>query len=299
MDYDFIRAKTLMSPVKDNEWWFKYDYNINIYRGCSHGCIYCDSRSDCYGIENFDKIKVKENAIKLLQTEVAKKRKKGIVGFGSMSDPYNTIERELQMTRRALELLRDHGFGVCIFTKSDLILRDLDILKEINRHKPLLICITVTTVNDELCKIIEPNVASASARLRAIKELSEAGIFIGITMMPILPFVNDNIDDIELLIDKSCESGAKFIYPMFGVTLRDNQREHYYKKIDEYIPQLSYKYKSRYGNKYYCGIPKTNIVEKQFYLKCREKAILYDMKSIIDCYCKKKEDLYQISMFDN
>lgn len=298
MDYDLIRAKKIMSPVKDNGWWFKYDYNINIYRGCSHGCIYCDSRSECYGIDNFDKIQVKENAIELLQTEVAKKRKKGIVGFGSMSDPYNPIERELQMTRHALEILCDNGFGVCIFTKSDLILRDLDILKEINRFNSVLICITVTTADDKLCKIIEPNVMPSSARLRAVKVLSEAGIFVGITMMPILPFVNDNAESIEILIEKSYECGAQFIYPMFGVTMRANQREYFYNKIDEYFPHLSDKYKSRYGNNYYCAIPDTKIVEKQFSIRCREKAIPYDMKTIIEGYCQKKDIFRQINMLD-
>ena len=186
-----IKAKTILSKVKYGNEWYGIDYNMNLYRGCPHGCIYCDSRSNCYHIDNFDIPKLKENALLILEQELKSKKVKGVVGIGSMSDTYNPLEKENQITRQALKLISKYNFGVSIDTKSNLILRDIDLLKEINSKNNVIIKFTITTPNDELSKIIEPNVCISSKRLKAIKELSDNGIFAGIMMNPVLPFITD------------------------------------------------------------------------------------------------------------
>lgn len=295
MEFDFITAKTLISSVKNNEWWFKYDYNLNLYRGCSHGCIYCDSRSDCYGIEDFDRIKVKRNAVDLLKSELSRKRKKGIIGLGAMSDPYNPIEKELKLTRQTLELFDSYGYGAAIFTKSNLIVRDIDLLTAINKRNPLLCCITVTTGDEKLCTLIEPHAPSTQDRMRAVRQLSDAGIYVGIVMMPILPYLNDDKQNILAIINMAEESGAKFIYPMFGVTLRANQRMHYYRAIDKIVPNLSEKYITAYGEEYFCAIPDFKRIKEFFQGKCREKGIVCDIQKINDSYYYSKAIGEQLS----
>ena len=203
---EFIKAKTILSKVKYGNEWYGIDYNMNLYRGCSHGCIYCDSRSNCYHIENFDLVRGKENALYILEQELSKKREKGIIGIGSMSDTYNPLEKEYEQTRGALKLISKYGFGVSIDTKSDLILRDIDLLKEINSKNNVIIKFTITTPNDELSKIIEPNVCISSKRLQAIKILSDNGIFTGIMMNPMLPFITDKEEDIKKFIELEIDS---------------------------------------------------------------------------------------------
>ena len=180
---EFVKAKTILTKVKDGSEWYGVDYNMNLYRGCSHGCIYCDSRSDCYHIENFDIVKGKENMIQILENELSKKRLKGVVCIGAMSDTYNPMEIKYQQTRGVLQLISKYGFGVSIDTKSDLILRDIDLLKEINSKNNVIIKFTITTPDDNLSKRIEPNVCVSSKRLEAIKILNDNGIFTGIMMM--------------------------------------------------------------------------------------------------------------------
>ncbi|MDF2506016.1 radical SAM protein, partial [Clostridium sp.] len=234
---DFIPAKSIVTRTK-NEYWFGKDYNMNIYKGCCHGCIYCDSRSNCYGVDNFDTVRVKTNSIDIIRKELKGKIKKGVIGTGAMSDPYNPFEKQYKLTRQALELINTYGFGVAIDTKSTLITRDIDILKRINEHSPVIVKITITTCEDELCKIIEPNVALSSERFDAIKQLTDEGIYAGILLTPVLPFLEDNSDNIKGIIRLAHENGGKFIYSNLGVTLRQNQREWYYKKLDEYFPGL-------------------------------------------------------------
>ena len=235
---------------------------MNIYKGCCHGCIYCDSRSECYRIDNFDVVRAKKDALALINKELKSKKRTGVIGTGAMSDPYNPFEKEYSLTRGALELINIHGFGVSIATKSDLITRDIDILKKIKSHSPVLVKITITTCDDELCKKIEPNVGVASKRFSAIKELSDNGIFAGILLMPVLPFLEDNEDNISGIVNLAHENGAKFIYPAFGVTLRQNQRDWYYKKLDEKFPGIKQKYIQQFRNDYECQISKSKgIVE--------------------------------------
>lgn len=294
---EFIKAKTILSKVKYGNEWYGIDYNMNLYRGCSHGCIYCDSRSNCYHIENFDLVRGKENALYILEQELSKKRKKGIIGIGSMSDTYNPLEKEYEQTRGALKLISKYGFGVSIDTKSDLILRDIDLLKEINSKNNVIIKFTITTPNDELSKIIEPNVCISSKRLQAIKILSDNGIFTGIMMNPMLPFITDKEEDIRYLVKLAYENGAKFIHTYMGMTLRENQRDYYFYKLDQHFIGIKEKYIKYYGDKYNCIVPNYKRLYKVFTDECIKYGILYDMKDIIKAYKKEIKSNEQITLF--
>lgn len=293
---EFIPAKTILSGYATGNAWFGNNYTMNIYKGCCHGCIYCDSRSECYRVDNFDEVRAKENALALIAHELKSKRRTGVIGTGAMSDPYNPFEKESRLTRGALELINGHRFGVSIATKSDLITRDIAVLKSIKSHSPVLIKITITTANDILCKKIEPNVAEASKRFSAIRELSENGIFTGILLMPVLPFLVDNEDSIREIIRLAYENRAKFIYPLFGVTLRQNQREWYYKKLDEHFPGMKQRYINQFGNAYECRSPEARVLNQLFQEECDKFGILYNMKDIINGYKQGYGD-NQLSLF--
>ena len=293
----FIPAKTILSGYAEHNNWFGCNYNMNIYKGCSHDCIYCDSRSECYRVENFDEVRAKANALEIIARELRGKRRGGVIGTGAMSDPYNPQEREYRFTRGALELIdASRRFGISIATKSDLIVRDLDVLTAINRHSPVLVKLTVTTSDDELCEKIEPNVAKPSARFRALKKLAEQGIFAGILLMPVLPFIEDNADNIQAIVKAATENGAKFIYPAFGVTLRQNQLIWYYQKLDKKFPGLKQKYIEQFGNSYSCGSPRAKELWQLFKLECDRQGILYIMAEIIKGY-KKTVASEQLSLF--
>lgn len=294
---EFVKAKTILTKVKDGSEWYGVDYNMNLYRGCSHGCIYCDSRSDCYHIEKFDIVKGKEDMLHILENELSKKRVKGVVGIGAMSDTYNPMEIKYQQTRGALQLISKYGFGVSIDTKSDLILRDIDLLKEINSKKNVIIKFTITTPDDNLSKIIEPNVCVSSKRLEAIKKLSGNGIFAGIMMNPVIPFITDKEEDIKKLVKLANEYGAKFIHTYMGMTLRENQRVYYFEKLDEKFPRLKEKYIKNYGDKYNCLAPNYKHLYKVFTDECDKYGILYKMNDIIKAYKKENTNDEQISLF--
>jgi DNA repair photolyase len=293
---ELIPAKMILSKTKNGDLWFGIDYNMNLYKGCSHGCIYCDSRSNCYQIKDFDKVKIKENVIEILQKEIKSKRKKGVIGIGAMSDTYNPFEKKLQVTRKALALIESNGFGVSIETKSDLIVRDIDIFKKINEKADVILKFTITAADDKLSKIIEPNVCETSKRLAAMKKLSDEGIFVGILLTPIIPFITDSEENIKKIIELSAKNGAKFIYSIGGVTLRENQREYFYSQLDKNFPRLKQKYISTYQNKYYCKSLNKNL-GLIFKRECEKYGLLYKMEDIVKAY--KKEELdNQISLFD-
>ena len=294
---EFLKAKTILSKVKCGNDWYGIDYNMNLYRGCSHGCIYCDSRSNCYHIDNFDIPKGKENALSILEKELSKRHDHGVVGIGSMSDTYNPLEKEYEQTRGALKLLAKYNFGVSIDTKSDLILRDLDLLKEINSKNNVIIKFTITTPNDELSKIIEPHVCVSSKRLNAIKILTDNGIYTGIMLNPILPFITDSEEDIKKLVFMAHKSGAKFIHTYMGMTLRENQRNYYYNKLDKFFPNIKNKYIKYYGEKYICPVPNYKKLYKIFIDECNKYGILYNMEDIIKDYKKEIKLSEQISLF--
>lgn len=294
---EYIPAKTIVTRTK-NKKWFGADYNMNIYKGCCHGCIYCDSRSECYHIENFDIIRAKENALQIIRDDLRRKIKTGVVATGAMSDPYNPFEKRLELTRHALELVDAYQFGIAIATKSDLITRDIDILQSIYTHSPVICKISITTADDALARKIEPYAPLPSSRFAAIKELRKAGIFTGILLMPVLPFLEDTLDNILQIIHLARECDANFIYPFFGVTLRQNQREWYYQKLDELFPEkhLKQKYQKYYQNRYNC----TSFISKKLYrafsAECDKLKILYQMQNIIKAYQSDRKNA-QLTLF--
>ena len=295
---EYIPAKTIVTKTKGSQW-FGIDYNMNIYKGCCHGCIYCDSRSDCYRIDHFDSVRVKEDALRIIRDDLRRKVKTGVVGTGAMSDPYNPFEQRLELTRHALELIDAYGFGAAVATKSALLMRDIDILKGIMEHSPVLCKVTVTTTDDDLAKKIEPHASSPSERLALIEALRKNGIFTGILLMPVLPFLEDNEENILSIVKAAKEAGANFIYPAFGVTLRNNQREWYFDRLKELFPQqdLVSEYIRRYGNSYECTSPEARKLWQVFSRECERYGILYRMKDIIHGY-KKNYEVTQLSLFD-
>ena len=293
---DFTQAKTIISGYADNNSWFGKNYNMNIYKGCCHGCIYCDSRSNCYQIENFDSVRLKENCINILEHELKSKRNSGVVGIGAMSDTYNPFEEQCEITRNSLKLLAQYGFGCSIDTKSNLVIRDIDLLKKIMEHNSCIVKVTITTDDDEICKIIEPNVCVSSKRFEAIHQLASNGIFTGVLLMPILPYINDTEDNIKAIVNKAAEAGAKFVYAMFGVTLRENQRDYYYQKLDEHFPGMKKKYIEKYGDSYNCTSDNAKDLYAIYVSECKRLGLLYKMEDIIDGY-KGMNSYEQISLF--
>ena len=275
-----ITSKTILTKTKITSSWFPIDFNTNFYRGCLHGCIYCDSRSECYNIENFDDILVKVNAPKLMQQELAKKKIKGLIGTGSMSDPYLPIERKYRITRRCLEVIKDYNYPVFIMTKSDIILEDIDLLEKINKKTKVTVVFTLTTVNDEIASKIEPGAPLPSKRLIAMQELTKRGILTGVLLMPVLPFILDNENNILEVINSAKKFGATFIYPYFGVTLRDRQRTYYYDKLDKIWPNVKEKYQSFFGNSYSCNSKSTKELYLYFKNQCQINKLLYNMNDI-------------------
>ena len=246
-----IQAKTLLVRVKGPDDWFGLYYNMNLYRGCQHQCIYCDSRSECYQIEDFNHdVLVKTNAVDLLQRELAGKRVIGTIGTGSMNDPYMPLEAEIRLTRRALEVIAGSGFPVHAITKSDLVLRDIDLLEEISSKTYAAVTFTVTTADDLLSKRLEPGAPVSSRRLAALRTLSQRGILTGITLMPVLPFIEDTEENIREIVRLAHAAGAKYILPAFGMTLRDRQRAYYYDKLDRLLPALRPRYEKAFGERY-------------------------------------------------
>ncbi len=294
---EFVPAKSILSGYRENTPWFGVNYNLNIYRGCSHGCIYCDSRSECYRVEDFDRVRAKRDALLILEKELRGKRKKGVAGTGAMSDPYNPLEGEHKLTRGALALLDAYGFGAAVCTKSSLVARDADILKSISAHSPALVKITITTASDALCAKLEPYAPPASARLQAIRELSQKGIFAGILLMPVLPFIEDDAKNVLDIVRAGAACGARFIFPAFGVTLRQNQRDWFFKRLDESFPGVKQKYVSRFGNAYACNSPRAKELYACFRDACARAGILYRMRDIVEAY-RRGYSRRQISFFE-
>lgn len=288
----YKEVKAILSPSN----------GMNIYRGCSHGCIYCDARSTCYNMQHdFEDIEVKANAVELLEKTLANKRNKGMIGTGAMSDPYLHIEKELHHTRRCLELIDRYEYGLAIQTKSDLILRDLDLLKSINEKTKCVVQMTMTTYDDELCKIIEPNVCVTSKRAEVLNVMRDNGIPTIVWMTPILPFINDTEENIRGLI-KFCVEAKVYgilLWDM-GVTLREGDREYFYKKLDEHFPGLKRRYINTYGNQYMITSPNNDKLMRIVREECRKHGIVCG-SDVLFSYMKQfetKVNIEQMSLFD-
>jgi|AutmiccommuBRH23_1029490.scaffolds.fasta_scaffold00388_51 DNA repair photolyase len=245
-----IQAKSILSHSKAPDPWFGIQYTMNLYRGCQHQCIYCDSRSDCYQIENFNDTLVKVNALDLLKKELPSKRIKGTIGTGSMNDPYAPVEKQYQLTRGALNLFLQYGFPVHVLTKSKLVMRDVDLLSQIAQDSQALVSFTITTYDDALGKKLEPGAALVSERLAAMQFLAKRGINVGVLLMPVLPFIEDNWENIRGIVEQAHAHGAGYILAAFGMTQRKGQQEHYLRQLERLFPGVKEKHLRAFGNRY-------------------------------------------------
>ena len=275
-------------------------YGMNIYRGCTHGCIYCDSRSRCYQFTHpFEDIEVKQNAPELLEKVLKSKRKKCMIGTGEMSDPYMHCEENLSLTRRCLEIILENGFGVAIQTKSDRILRDINLLSEINRSAKCVVQMTLTTADDGLCRILEPNVCNTKRRIEVLEEMRKNGIPMIVWLTPILPFINDTENNITVILNECVRVGVKGIIDFgMGLTLREGDREYYYAALDKYFPGMKECYIKRYGNAYELPSPNAKKLTGIFQRICKDNGIL---STPDECFRFMQElpDKYpQMSIFD-
>ena len=266
---------------------------MNIYRGCLHGCIYCDSRSLCYQMKHkFEDIEVKANAVELFENALRRKRNKCMIGTGAMSDPYMPIEEKLGNMRKCLEVIERYGFGVTMITKSTKVLRDLDLLKKINEKSKCVVQMTLTTYDEDLCRIVEPNVETTYERFRALEILHDNGIPTVVWLCPILPFINDTEENIREILDYCVRAKVKGIINFdMGVTLRDGNREYFYKKLDEHFPGLKEKYIRMYGNSYQLSSPNSRQLNMIYKSECIKNGIMCDVNECFE-YLNKYEDKY-------
>lgn len=264
----FVDAKGLLSAQN----------GMNLYRGCTHGCIYCDARSKCYGFtHSFEDIEVKRNAPELLERALRSKRSKCMIGTGAMSDPYMHCEEKLQLTRRCLELIDRYGFGLAIQTKSNRILRDLDLLWSINEKAKCVVQMTLTTYDEELCKILEPNVCTTRKRFETLKILRDNGIPTIVWLSPILPFINDTRENIEGILDYCVKAGVYGIINFgMGVTLREGDREYFYAALDRHFPGMKQRYHQKYGYAYEVMSDRHEELMELFHNRCKENGIVCD-----------------------
>ena len=288
----FVTAKGILSVQN----------GMNLYRGCSHGCIYCDSRSKCYHMEHaFEDIEVKENAIALLEHALIHKRKKCMIGTGSMTDPYIPLEMELEYVRKALYLVDKYGFGFTAITKSDRVLRDLDFLQRINEKTKCVVQMTLTTYDETLCRKIEPHVSTTGERFAVLKKLHDTGIPAVVWLTPILPFINDTEDNIAGILDMCVEAKVYGVICFgMGLTLREGNREYFYEQLDRLFPGLKEKYIGTYGNQYMMESPNSHRLMKLFHETCERGGMVHNNEQIFQYLhtFEEKNTARQLSLWD-
>ena len=285
----FTQAKGILSQ----------NNGMNIYRGCTHGCIYCDSRSACYNMSHdFEDVEVKQNAPKLLERALKSKRSRCMIGTGAMSDPYNHYEEKLQLTRKCLEIIDHYECGLAIQTKSTRILRDMDLLRSINEKAKCVVQMTLTTYEEELCKIVEPNVSTTKERFEALMEFKRAGIPTIVWLSPILPFINDTEENIRGILDYCIQADVKGIITFgMGLTLRDGDREYYYAALDRHFPGVKNRYIKTYGNAYELPSPNEKKLYEIFHRTCKEHGFM-DSPDACFSYMRQLPERYvQQSLF--
>ena len=270
----YVNSKSILSAKN----------GMNLYRGCTHGCIYCDSRSDVYNMNHkFEDIEVKANSLELLKKALKSRRKKAMIGTGAMCDPYIPLEKDLRYLRQSLELIYKYGFGFTCITKSDLILRDLDLLKKINEKTKVVVQMTLTTADEDLCRILEPNVCTTKRRVEVLNILKEEGIPTVVWLCPILPYINDTEENITSILDMCIDADVKGILCFgMGLTLRDGNRQYFYKKLDEHFPGLKDKYIKKYGNSYSIPSPNNDRLMEIFYKKTNSNNIMNGVDDIFE-----------------
>ena len=288
----FVKVKGILSSKN----------GMNLFRGCTHGCIYCDSRSKCYQMNHsFEDIEVKENSIELLEDRLKRKRKKCMIGMGSMTDPYINEELKLNYTRQAIEIINKYGFGLTLITKSSNIIRDLDLLKEINSKTKCVVQMTLTTYDERLCRIIEPNVSTTKERVETLIKLREAGIPTVVWMTPILPYINDTKENVIGILNYCKEAKVKGILCFgMGLTLREGNREYFYSKLDKYFPYLKDRYIREFGNSYVINSKNNYRLMKIFRDFCENEKIMHDYNKIFSYLntFEEKEISKQLNIFD-
>jgi len=281
--------KTILSPKN----------GFNLYRGCTHGCIYCDSRSTCYQMHHpFEDIEVKRNAPAILEQQLRRKRKPCMIGTGSMCDPYLHAESELRLTRKCIELIERYGFGLTVLTKSNRILRDLDLLRSINERTKCVVQMTLTTYDDTLCQIIEPNVSVTSERIEVLNILRDNGIPTVVWLSPILPFINDTEENLKNILSSCINAKVKGIVCFgFGVTLRDGNREYFYQQLDKHFPGLKQQYIRSFGNSYVCNSPNQNRLMELFNQTCNAHSIIHTPDDVFTYLNTFEETSQQLTLF--
>ena len=283
----FVKAKSILTPT-----------SMNIYRGCQHGCIYCDARSHCYQMQHdFEDIEVKENTLELLEDALKRKRKPCMIGTGAMGDPYIPLERELKIMRGALELIDRYGFGIALQTKSCDVLRDMDLLRRINDKTKAVVQMTLTCWDDDLCRIVEPHVSVTSERFEALKRFRDAGIPTVVWLCPLLPFINDTEENLTGILGMCTEAQVQgIIHFGMGLTLRSGNREYYYSQLDRHFPGLKEKYIRQYGDSYEVPSPDSDKLLRLFHQMCHETGMMHDNEQIFE-YMHRFEDKQQLRFF--
>lgn len=276
-----IEAKSILSARN----------GMNVYRGCTHGCIYCDSRSTCYQMDHaFEDVAVKRNAPELLEDALRRKRRRCMIGTGAMCDPYLPLERELQLSRKCLEIIDRYEFGVSVLTKSNLILRDLDLLKRINEKTKAVVCTTFTTFDESLCRILEPNVCTTKERFEMLRTMREHGIHTGVWLCPILPFLNDTEENLGGLLDYCFRAGVEVIVNFgMGVTLRDGDRQYFYAQLDRHFPGMKGQYIRAFGDRYECLSPNHRKLVRIFREECQAHGVICETEKAL-AYLSEFED---------
>lgn len=281
MNPEFIQAKSILSPIKNGpDKYFGIAYNMNIYRGCQHGCIYCDTRSNVYNVGDLSHIRIKENAVELLDLTIRRIKRKNTIGTGSMNDPYMPIEEKYNLVGQALQIIEKYKFPVHIITKSNLVLRDADIIQKIDKTYAA-VSFTITTADDELSKQIEPGAPESSKRFQALQMLSSMGIYTGVIITPVLPFLTDTEENIKQIINATAKAGGKYILAWMGLTQRDGQREYFYNQLMQKFPGLEKKYNKLYGLKYNCPSPNADKLYNVLLSYCKNYGIDIRMKHFV------------------
>lgn len=285
-----VKAKGILSAAN----------GMNIYRGCQHGCIYCDARSKCYQMNHrFEDIEVKENAPELLENALKRKRRKCMIGTGAMSDPYIPLEKELKLTRRCLEIINRYGFGVTVQTKSASVMRDIDLFTKINDKSKAVLQMTLTTADESLCRIIEPNVSVTKERFETLKAFHENGIPSVVWLSPFLPFINDTKENIDGLLKYCIDAKVRGIICFgIGLTLRDGDREYFYSRLDKHFPNMKERYIYTYGNSYQLTSNNNNVLMNRISEVCRNHGIMFGVENVFSYLRKFESKTEQLSLFD-
>lgn len=278
---ELIDARTIVATNKGlNQNYLAAEYNMNLYHGCPHGCIYCYARGAYWGIKEFDRVRAKKDALKIVRDDLQRKVKPGIVSTGGMSDPYNPEEAEHKLTRNCLELLNAFEFGICVLTKSALVTRDIDVFQDIREHSPVNVSVSITCAEDELSGKLEPGAPSSSRRFQAIEELSNNGIIAGVLLDPVMPYLTDTEENIREIVRRAKAHGARYVYASMSVTMEGVQREYFYEKAETVCPGIAARYRKSFDQRYRCHSPKGKKLYAAYQEECDKQGLLSDMRAV-------------------